>query len=226
MDDRIRTLGSARERLGSDSARGGGSARESARERSTSAQAKDEDAEEEVLWETHEEDGLDRAAEELKRSQEVVQESSNATSQQLAEMIRTLQETKALTERVLEQNGEASTQAASEVITAVMEDRLQEASGRVGQMSVAQVGAIRDVAGMTLVHHAVRAGSYRMVWEILQKCPDLANAATHARGPPSHWTALMVLCDLPKVDERIAKALPSCAAISTYLNVAYLNDSE
>ena len=52
-----------------------------------------------------------------------------------------------------------------------------------------------DPAGMTPLHWAVRMGSLKLVFAILDKAPQLCDKATNMGRAPPHWTPLMVLAD-------------------------------
>ncbi|CAE7359433.1 unnamed protein product, partial [Symbiodinium necroappetens] len=53
----------------------------------------------------------------------------------------------------------------------------------------------RDLAGMTCLHHAVRVGDQQVIFQLLQKVPELANVPSSIRRNPPGWTPLMLIAD-------------------------------
>ena len=60
-----------------------------------------------------------------------------------------------------------------------------------------QIEEVQDIHGMTLLHWAVRKGYTILVFNILEKRPRLADAATKPTCTPPAWTPLMLLAEMP-----------------------------
>ena len=73
---------------------------------------------------------------------------------------------------------------------------------------------IKDLAGMTALHWAVRVSDREVVQQILNRVPDLANIPTHLQRQPPQWTPLMILADKPPAEYDNAVAMALCAAMS------------
>ena len=71
----------------------------------------------------------------------------------------------------------------------------------------------RGYAGMTPLHHAARALNKELVFDLVERAPNSADAITYTRSTPSHWSVLNCAADVgrpksqPKVDEYVQIAL-------------------
>ena len=93
--------------------------------------------------------------------------------------------------------------SSSRLINHLLENEQPAASAVISSMRPQELLQCKDAAGLTALHFAVRLKSTRLVWEILEKAPELANVPTFASRTPPRFSAycfVFYFSRLPKID--------------------------
>ena len=135
--------------------------------------------------------------------------SKQSSAAEMARLVELLSDQRAFLEKM---QRESEAREAAEVDMKLLEDihqgRTDMAIVKIENMLPEQLLSLGDVAGMSALHHAVRASNLRVVWALLERAPALAKSVTNLNRTPPGWSALMILRG---ESQQFLKAIPSIA---------------
>ncbi|CAE7358961.1 DSPTP1 [Symbiodinium sp. CCMP2592] len=153
----------------------------------------DDDAAAAAEEEEAEEDAPPKDFEEVMRELE----GAGAAGEVLDRVVKLLESQRLQTQRLLHQEEERRTTKGmvDKVLGTMLSNRPQDVMPMLEVLGPAQIMALADTNGMTILHHAARMGYYLVCDKVLSVNPGMADAITKVDGKPAMWTPLMVLVD-------------------------------
>ena len=186
--------------------------KQSPREQMAAASSEPVAADDDVDWGDEEEEEEDVAA-------GPVVEGAPALSEEVARLLELMGEQQQFLQKMLDhaaERQEKEEQASTRdwLLQNIMSGGQAESLRVIASLRPNDLRDIRDLAGMTVLHWAVRVADREVVQQILSRAPDLANIPTHLQRQPPGWTPLMILADKPPKEFDNSMALALCASMS------------